>query len=313
MSPAVLIFGEEFFSSFLLSLVQGISNTQISTARTVQALEGAVRPDCPGLLILQDSPEVRRWIESFKQQPNHRWVYCLLISTQIAQTNAYESSDAAQLWAQALEAGADAYLGLGSQTDGTRLLQAHVQTGLAHMQKYLELTQVNDLLSAIALSDGLTRLNNRRALDWELPRQIQMARSQDLPLALIMLDIDYFKVVNDTHGHLVGDQVLRILAARLRHNLRSDETLYRYGGEEFAIILNNTSPEEALPIAQRLRSLVDQQPFVIDNSLEISITLSMGVASLNAEDDSQGLSLLGRSDQNLLEAKLAGRNRIVQS
>ena len=126
-----------------------------------------------------------------------------------------------------------------------------------------------------------------------------------------MLDIDFFKRINDQHGHIVGDQALRMVANRLRHNLRFYDTPFRYGGEEFSIILNNTPLQGAIQIGQRICHLVADQPFVINADLQLDITLSIGSASLTIDDDNKGLSLLHRADQNLLTAKEHGRNQLV--
>ncbi|HEY9648705.1 MAG TPA: GGDEF domain-containing protein, partial [Chroococcidiopsis sp.] len=169
----------------------------------------------------------------------------------------------------------------------------------------------NDLLSAIALSDPLTSLNNRRAFEWELPRQIQNARSRNMPISLIMLDVDHFKSINDTYGHMVGDRALQLLGARLRHNLRFYDTPFRYGGEEFVIILSDTGGQEAVAIAHRICRLISEQAFVVNETLDLTITVSAGASSLRPEDDAKGMSLLHRADQYLLSAKSSGRNRVV--
>ena len=130
---------------------------------------------------------------------------------------------------------------------------------------------------------------------------------------MIILDVDHFKKVNDTHGHLVGDRVLQVLCQRLRHNLRCQDTAFRYGGEEFVILLANTSDEEALLVARRLNRIVSDEPFALKNQLTINITISLGTASLRSEDDEQGESLLNRADQWLLQAKNTGRNRVIDS
>jgi two-component system cell cycle response regulator len=171
--------------------------------------------------------------------------------------------------------------------------------------------RTNDLLSAIALSDPLTELNNRRAFEWELPRQIQNARNRNMPISLIMLDVDYFKTINDTYGHLVGDRALQLFSARLRHNLRFYDTPFRYGGEEFVLILSDTGSQEATLIAHRICQLISQQAFAINETLDLNLTVSAGAASLRANDDTRGMSLLHRADQNLLKAKSQGRNRVV--
>jgi two-component system cell cycle response regulator len=191
------------------------------------------------------------------------------------------------------------------------MLRSQIIAGLRMVTTHRELMRTNDILSAIALSDPLTELNNRRALDWELPRQVQNARSRSEDLSVLMLDVDHFKTVNDTYGHQVGDRALQLIASRLRHNLRFRDTLFRYGGEEFVIILGCTEKQESLLVAHRLCRLIGDQPFTIDETLDLTITISAGVASLQPRDDPRGISLLKRADSNLLRAKSTGRNRVV--
>jgi two-component system cell cycle response regulator len=194
-----------------------------------------------------------------------------------------------------------------------RRLYAHIWAGMRRVRNHRELVRTNDLLSAIALSDPLTELNNRRALEWELPRQVQNARSRNMPMSLIMLDVDFFKTINDNHGHLIGDRALQLISARLKHNLRFCDTPFRYGGEEFVIILNDTDADEAELVAQRLCRLIAAQPFAVGDSLDLSITISLGAATLQPHDDDRGNSLLKRADDNLLTAKSHGRNQVVVS
>jgi two-component system cell cycle response regulator len=202
-----------------------------------------------------------------KQQSQLGWTYCILVNDLSEMTGEQRSPDKyyeLTACAEALENGADAYLLMTSTgtaesaiaLEEHRLLKAQIQAGLRGVKYYRELMQTNDVLSTMALADPLTELNNRRALEWDLPRQIQNARSYSTPLSLIMLDVDYFKSVNDNYGHQVGDRVLQLLAARLQHNLRVQDTLFRYGGEEFLIILSQTASQEARIVATRLRHLI---------------------------------------------------------
>lgn len=193
------------------------------------------------------------------------------------------------------------------------LLQAQLLAGWRLIQGYRDLLRTNDLLSTMALVDPLTELSNRRALDWDLPRHIQQARDRQEPLSLVIFDLDHFKRVNDTYGHLIGDVVLKLLSARLRHNLRFNDTLFRYGGEEFVAILSKTQAEEAIDIGQRLCRIVSGQTFTINDDLELALTISAGITELQTSDDSQGLSFLERADGHLRRAKQAGRNQVVFS
>ncbi len=198
-----------------------------------------------------------------------------------------------------------------------RLIQAHIQIGLNRAQRYRDLSRINDWLSAVALVDALTQLSNRRAFDLELPRQIKVARAQGKALSIMVLDIDFFKSVNDRYGHLVGDDVLKMLAKRLLTNMRFYDTPFRYGGEEFVVTLNNTDLQEGMVIAQRLRQSIAQYPFELtnmpDDDGKLALTVSIGLAELQPEDDDQGRNFLHRADQCLLKAKASGRNRVVNT
>lgn len=288
----------------------------------------------PDLLLIQASQsQSLELCQQVKAQNFLAWIYCVVIDDRLQTPGLLTSLDfdhpaSLELRVMTLEAGADAYLSLPNQLSDQisdqpdsesadtrtlleRLFQAQIQVGLAHVRNHRELMRTNDLLSAIALSDPLTGLSNRRALEWELPPKIQNARSRSVPISLIMFDVDFFKVINDTHGHLVGDQILKFLAERLRHNLRIYDTPFRYGGEEFVIILSNTDCQEAMRIANRICQLISEQPFTIDDTLALTVTISAGTATLITDDDSKGLNLLHRADQCLLQAKAQGRNRVV--
>ncbi len=270
-------------------------------------------------MIRADQPGSLELCRQVKAQHQLAWIYCIVLGHPPQVPSGHWEVEA---HVEALEAGADAFVWLPQLSSGnsmdqkwlatqTRLLSSQIRVGLRRVQNYRELMRTNDILSAIALSDPLTELNNRRALEWELPRQISNARSRKMPLSLLMLDVDYFKTINDRYGHLVGDRALQLLSARLRHNLRFYDTPFRYGGEEFVIILSDTDQQEARAIGTRLCRLIAEQPFVINDSLNLSITISAGAATLQLEDDSNGLNLLRRADTNLLSAKAQGRNRVV--
>lgn len=157
--------------------------------------------------------------------------------------------------------------------------------------------------------DALTGLFNRRFFDEQITQEIHRARHYCWPLGLAMLDIDYFKKVNDTYGHPVGDLVLRAVASRLTSLLRSSDTLCRYGGEEFALILPQISKEHVLPLVRRLCSAVEENPVVLENGLQVVITLSAGVAQLS-ENQVAG-ELIQFADQALYLSKQQGRNRVT--
>ncbi|MGF1497401.1 MAG: diguanylate cyclase [Elainellaceae cyanobacterium] len=327
MDASILIVGSHEFCDVLVQFLHVVADLTIETA--VNATEAAplIQAQQPDLLILQsdqdDNFELCRLVRG---QNRLAWIYCILVGNPafLAAEAPFQLERATAL---ALNSGADAFLPFAIKDiptspqvepeEGTtayqQLLHAQIEAGLRRVQNDRELIRANDLLSAIALSDPLTELNNRRAFEWELPRQIFNARSRNVPISLLMLDIDFFKCINDNYGHLVGDRALKLVAARLRHNLRFYDTPFRYGGEEFAVILNNTSACEAGRIGHRICRLMASQPFAINDSLELTITISAGSASLRHDDDERGISFLQRADQNLLKAKSQGRNQIIAS
>jgi two-component system cell cycle response regulator len=316
METSVLIVGgDQFCVTFLTQLRNSVTG-KIETSDYGDEVISQIQTQQPEILILQAGQNSHLSVcRQVKAQSQLAWIYCIVIE-QAEGRMAAEPCRQLALTTTALESGADAYLSMASGSNAVteaenRLLMAQIQVGLRQVRVFQELMQTNDLLSSIALADPLTGVSNRRALEWELPRQIQQARTTFTPLSLIMLDVDYFKSVNDNYGHLVGDRVLQLLTARIRNHLRLQDTLFRYGGEEFVILLKNTNAAIALQVAHRVRSLISNQTFSLQDDLTLSITISLGSASLNQTDDTQGVSFLGRADQNLLKAKNAGRNQVV--
>src|SRR5207248_5901109 len=156
-----------------------------------------------------------------------------------------------------------------------------------------------------ALTDGLTGCFNRRFFEIQLERDLHLATRMRQPVSLIFLDIDYFKRVNDTHGHDAGDAALRILANALREEVRGVDTAARYGGEEFAIILPQAGPDGALAVAERLRSRIERTEVPGVGC----ITASLGVATYPLHASSRDL-LVTTADRALYHAKNTGRNRV---
>jgi diguanylate cyclase (GGDEF)-like protein len=326
MNISILIYGSD---KFLAKLPDQIGDATAFSVEVIANLNQAVshiQITPPDIIIVQasldGSLEFCRWL---KEQTKLSWIHCILLEDrqeQLADRRKNGREWELDMTSAALQQGADAYIWEFPEdnTDAiksegllatNRLLLAQLSVGLRKAQKYRDLMRTNDLLSAIALADSLTEMNNRRALEWDLPRQIQKAQTQGNPLSLIILDVDFFKKVNDTYGHLVGDRLLQLLCTRLRHNLRFQDTPFRYGGEEFVILLGNTTSEEALLVARRLNRVVSEQPFAINNKLSINVTISLGTACLRQEDDAKGISLLDRADRYLLKAKATGRNCVV--
>lgn len=326
MDISILVFGKNHFIATLPDQIRYATAFSVEVIDNLNQAVSRIQVTPPDIILVQasldGSMELCSWL---KDQTKLSWIYCILFEDRLQQLTDRNKGWHRELEmnAAALKQGADAYIwhlldektdySLAELTANHGLILAQLTVGLRKAQKYRDLIRTNDMLSAIALSDSLTELNNRRALEWDLPRQIKKARSQKTSMSLIILDVDHFKKVNDTHGHLVGDRILQLLCKRLRHNLRCQDTAFRYGGEEFVILLANTNDEEALVVARRLNRLVCEEPFSVSNKLTINVTISLGTACLQAEDDEQGVSLLHRADQCLLQAKTAGRNRVIAS
>ncbi|NJR67317.1 MAG: diguanylate cyclase [Synechococcales cyanobacterium CRU_2_2] len=325
MDHSILIVGSRAFHV----MVQSRVHPSIAMTHAKDSVQAglSIQARQPDLIVVQaDDLELATSTLRLKARGRFCWIYALALSGRsdgtkpdIHKPDTHKPDDSQDWAAQVivlLKAGADVCLSLES-TESTpspqemQLLETQLQVGISAAKRYRELLKTNDLLSTIALVDPLTELSNRRALDWELPRQIERARDRDRPLSLMIFDLDFFKSINDTHGHLVGDVSLKLLSARLRHNLRANDTLFRYGGEEFVVILSDTQGDEAGEIGDRLCQLIGTQAFTINDDLELSLTVSVGVAVLRPEDDTKGLTLMERADRRLRQAKQTGRNRVV--
>ena len=162
----------------------------------------------------------------------------------------------------------------------------------------------------MSITDGMTGVHNKRYLLELLDRDIGMAARLGNQLSLLMIDIDHFKKINDTHGHLAGDQALKELCRRIEPRLRSTDVLARYGGEEFAVVLPATPREGALQVAETLRSIVAAEPFTHEQT-KIPATISLGLATTDPATPITVTELIKRADENLYEAKRSGRNRVV--
>jgi diguanylate cyclase (GGDEF)-like protein len=162
----------------------------------------------------------------------------------------------------------------------------------------------------LMITDGLTGAATQRAFVEFLDRELLRARRHERPLALVMLDIDHFKEVNDKNGHLAGDHVLQGVAAAVRAEVRGDELFARYGGEEFAVVLPETILDDAARFCERIRAKVEAKTFTWkDHAMQVTISIG-GTSSLPDEDQA---ALVARADARLYEAKRTGRNCCVLS
>jgi diguanylate cyclase (GGDEF)-like protein len=165
-------------------------------------------------------------------------------------------------------------------------------------------------LQRLSLTDGLTGIGNRRAFDEALRQEIARARRLGCDFALALLDIDHFKRINDTMGHQAGDHALVDFVGRVLSVARSSDRLFRYGGEEFALLLSDAGLSGALVVGRRIVEAVAREPLRSGDDAA-AVTCSVGVSELVASDDTLGAELVGRSDAALYAAKRAGRNRAI--
>jgi diguanylate cyclase (GGDEF)-like protein len=162
----------------------------------------------------------------------------------------------------------------------------------------------------LTIIDALTDIHNKRYLMEFLDRELARSGRYTRPLALLMIDIDRFKMINEEMGHLGGDFTLRELAARIKGNIRKEELFARYGGEEFAVVLPETTREGAVNLSERLRRAIEAEPFQYEDKL-YHVTISLGVATTTGEQTLTPSELIRQADEKLFQAKHEGRNRVV--
>jgi two-component system, cell cycle response regulator len=218
-----------------------------------------------------------------------------------------EAEDNARLL-RGLEIGVNDYL--VRPIDKNEML-ARVRTQIRKRRYGARLRDNVQLSMEMAITDPLTGLHNRRYMESHVTTLVEQALARGKPLALLVVDIDYFKAVNDVHGHDAGDDVLREFATRVKKSIRGIDLACRYGGEEFVIVMPETDMAVAAIVAERIRRRIAGEPFVIrDGSTALEVTISIGLAALAGVEDNAA-AILKRADQALYRAKRDGRNRVV--
>ncbi len=209
---------------------------------------------------------------------------------------------------QALEMGVNDYL---TRPIDQNELTARVRTQL-RKKRYADRLRHNVQLSLeMAITDQLTGLHNRRYMARHLDNLIASSKRSGKPLAFVIMDIDFFKSVNDTYGHDIGDEVLKEFASRIAANVRGIDLACRYGGEEFVVVMPDTDVNFAYTVSERLRQQIEITPIGISRApSELNITISIGIAKTEGEGD-DAEALLHRADQALYRAKRSGRNRVI--
>jgi len=176
-------------------------------------------------------------------------------------------------------------------------------------QKLTDIEKLKNRIREQAIRDPLTNLFNRRFLNEFMERELALARRNQKPLALVMLDLDHFKQLNDQFGHQTGDQIIELVAKHLLRQSRRSDILFRYGGEEFLVMLPNTSAQQARHLAETWRTQIEQSQ-VFSKEQSLSVTISAGIACY-PEHGTTSFNLIQAADQALYQAKAAGRNQVV--
>lgn len=264
-----------------------------------EAWEKLVADDAPRIAVLDwmmpgmDGIDVTKRLRRFREEP---YTYVILL------TGRTESADIVM----GMEAGADDYVTKGS---ADAELEVRIRAGKRIVDLQAELYVTREELRRQATHDSLTGAWNRASIFEILKGELERGRRANEPVAAVLVDLDHFKVVNDTHGHQAGDAVLTTAVERMNEVLRGYDALGRYGGEEFLVVLSGGWPQIARRIGERMRAALAATP-VVTQAGSVAITASFGVAAAAWEMPADADSLVHAADMALYRAKEAGRNRV---
>lgn len=178
------------------------------------------------------------------------------------------------------------------------------------VQRTKELQRTNDMLEALTVTDPMLGIGNRRAMDGAVKRAFSHACRYDRPYSVVLMDIDYFKTYNDYYGHQIGDSALIKVASAVKSHIRNTDSIFRYGGEEFLILLTETALEGAIVAAEHMRMVVENLEIVHEKSPKEVVTASLGVSTVQPNDKDQNTAIT-RADEALYAAKHKGRNKVA--
>jgi two-component system cell cycle response regulator len=267
-----------------------------------QAVDTLNRPDAPRLALLDwmmpalDGPAVCREIRKQREQS---YVYMILLTSRESKEDVVTG----------LQSGADDYL---IKPFDAEELKARLRTGERILLLEDRLVEAREQMRFRATHDPLTTLWNRGVIMDLLERELVRSQREHVCTAVLLGDLDHFKSINDTHGHLVGDQVLREVARRLLASVRSYDFVGRYGGEEFLVVLNNCRPDSAVARAEQIRKSIGTRPVQTDAG-PLAITMSLGTLLSSDWGHRPADELLREVDAALYAAKSAGRNCVTQA
>ena len=275
----------------------------ITCADGARAWEVLQQPDAPQLAILDwmmphmDGLQVCKNVRDPEKRPSEPYVYIILLTAKSQKVDMVTG----------LEAGADDYL---TKPFDAQELRMRLRAGRRILELLDELVRAREIMREQSRKDSLTQLCTRatvlETLQQELDRS-QRSTERPTPVSIVLADLDHFKQINDTYGHLAGDAVLREASRRMREAVRPYDCIGRYGGEEFLLVLSNCDTMGAVRLAQRLLQAVSNEPIMLAEATVV-MTLSAGVAT--SEGITEGALLVGAADTALYRAKRAGRNRV---
>ena len=297
----VLVAEDDTGSRFRLEAALHLWGYQVtSVANGRQALEALARPDGPSLAILDWSmPEADglQVCQAIRSHEDSRYIYAILLTSHDREDDVIAG----------FEAGADDYV---TKPFNTKELRARIRSGARIVQLQHQLVAAREELREKAMHDNLTGLLTRGAFFEISEHECGRSRRSKTRISLVMADIDHFKSINDRFGHPGGDEVLREVARRLKTTFRKEDSVGRYGGEEFVALAVGCDAADAIGLAERFRQAVEREPFAIESE-RLDVTTSVGVVTGVATD---GFAELVRAaDEALYRAKASGRNRVVSA
>jgi two-component system cell cycle response regulator len=264
-----------------------------------EALELLQREDAPGLIILDWMMPGMTGVEVCKrirERDSEPYTYILLLTSKSQKEDLIEGMDA----------GADDYI---TKPFDQNELQVRLRAGTRLVDLQSQLLKAREDLRDQATRDSLTRLWNRSSILNELGRELARSEREARPLGVVIVDLDHFKHINDTYGHLAGDAVLREAARRMQNSIRQYDSIGRYGGEEFLILFPGCSQDDCFAQADRLRRQLGQTEMAV-NETSLRVTASFGVTIAMPGENWSQEALIRRADEALYVAKKSGRNRV---
>jgi diguanylate cyclase (GGDEF)-like protein len=298
--PVLVAEDNPVFQSMLRSMLTKWGYDARITKNGLEAWEAMQAADAPRLAVLDwmmpymDGVEVCRRIRTAAHEP---YVYVLLLTART------ESQDLVE----GMEAGADDYL---TKPFNAQELRVRLRAGRRILDLQQQLMEAREALRVQATHDALTGLLNRGRVVEILFAEIARSARERRPLAVLMVDLDHFKQINDTHGHQAGDAVLREAARRMQAVTRHYDAPGRYGGEEFLIVLPGCGARDGYVQAERIREAFAREPFAAGGE-SMAVTCSIGVSSSDACADGEACRLIREADEALYDAKNRGRNRVA--